>query len=558
MMTEDHAHTNGHPGVDTFDVKGSVRALIDAARYHRWLVVFTCVVCVALLTAYIALFPPVYTAHSTIMLERDNDPVRESFYVGWDTFRKDDARTEIELITASPVLKEVIRKEHLTYNDIYHPFFSHLAYLWQKSRVGRTYRSIKRSILHMDQYGGLTDAQLDEIRNTIDLHDGISIESVGESNVAKLNVKGPTRRVSDISNTLLDVYMARRADRYENEAQRAQDILATQVELARADLKRDEERRLQFSEKHGLAFDLQKESLEVSKLTEFEANIATLNAKIADTEASLREVDKELASEPPTKTVSTMYEANAARETVKMKRVELQTQLVQMRDRYRDDSPEVREIEGDLAELDALAAQSAERVEKATTEGLNSIRQDLLSRRDNLRVELEGSKAALVILNETKAKLWARLASVPSIQTDLRDMDRQIGLAQDKYQQLLSRRTQADVSLATAKATMPSMRIVEYAASPADKDWPKTKYLYPAAVLVGVILGVLAAVVKNSLRGRVGRGLIERRRTVPLYGTIAVATGGQPLLVARKVAQEGMEGTLKARAAGASSGRSAS
>jgi uncharacterized protein involved in exopolysaccharide biosynthesis len=558
MVIEENGHSTGQSGVDTFDVKGSVRALIDAARYHKGLVLFTCAVCVALLTAYIVVFPPIYIAHSTIMVERDSDPVRESFYVGWDTFRKDDARSEIELITASPVLQEVIHNEHLTYKDVYHPFFSHLAYLWQKSAVGRTYRAIKRKILRTDEYGGLTDAQVDEIRNTIDLREGISIESLGESNVDKVSMKGPSRRVSDISNTLLDIYMARRADRYQTEAQRAHDILATQVELAKTDLEREEERRLLFSEKHGLAFDLQKETLEVSKLTELEANIATLNAKIAETQASLGEVDKELQSEPATKTVSTMYEANAARENIKMKRVELQAQLVQMRDRYREDSPEVQEIEGDLAKLDALAAQSAERVEKATTEGLNAIRQDLLSRRGNLSVELEGAKAALVVVNETKVKLWTRLAAVPAIQNDLRDMDRQIGLAQDKYQHLLARRTQADVSLATAKATMPSMRIVEYAATPADKDWPKTKYLYPAAVLVGLILGVLAAVVKNSLRGRISRSHVERARTVPLYGAIAVTTGGRPLIVARKTAQGEMVGSLKARAASASSGRSAS
>jgi uncharacterized protein involved in exopolysaccharide biosynthesis len=557
MMTKENGFSSAYPGVDTFDVKGSIRVLIDAARYHKVLVLFTCALCVALLTAYVVLFPPIYTAHSTIMVERDNDPVRESFYVGWDTFRKDDARSEIELITATPVLQEVIHSQHLTYKDVYHPFFSHLAYLWQKSTVGRTYRAIKRKILHTDEYGGLTDAQVDEIRNTLDLHDGISIESVGESTVAKVSLKGPSRRVSDISNALLDIYMARRADRYQSEAQRAHDVLATQVELAKADLEREEERRRLFSEKHGLAFDLQKETLEVSKLTELESNIATLNAKIAETKASLREVDKQLQSEPATKTVSTMYEANAARENIKMKRVELQTKLVQMRDQYREDSPEIQEIEGDLGKLDALAAQSSEKVEKATTEGLNSIRQDLLSRRGSLSVELEGSKAALAVVNETKAKLWTRLAAVPTMQTDLRDMDRQIGLAQDKYQHLLARRTQADVSIATAKATMPSMRIVEYAATPADKDWPKTKYLYPGAVLVGLILGVLAAVIKTSLRGRVSRSHVERRRTVPLYGTIAVTAGGRPLMVARKIAHEEMAGTLKARAAASSSGRSA-
>lgn len=532
ITTEEHTHNRAHAGVDTFDVEGSVRSLTDAVRYQKWLVAFTCILCIGLVTVYLILFPPIYTAHSTIMVERDNDPVRESFYVGWDTFRKDDARTEIELINSTPVIEEVIGREHLTYSDIYHPFFSHLVYLWQKSAVGRGYRALKEKILHTREYGALTEAQVDEIRNKLDMHDGISIEPVGESNVIKLNMKGPSPRVANISNTLLDIYMARRADRYQAEAERARDILATQVEVARADLQEIEDQRLIFSNMHGLAFDLQKETLEVSKLTELEANIATLKAKIAETSASLGEVNKELAVEPATKTVSTMYEANAARENVKMKRVELQTRLIQMRDHYREDSPEVQEIQNDLAKLDELAAQSSETVEKAKTDGLNSIRQELLSRRDNLSVELAGSTAGLAVAEETAAKLRNRLVEVPALQESLRDMDRQVGLAQDKYQQLTTRRTQADVSLATAKATMPSMRIVEYAATPADKDWPKTKLLYPAAIVVGLILGGVAAVIKNSLRGRVSRRHVGRN--LPLYGAISVVTGGRPIVVARR------------------------
>jgi uncharacterized protein involved in exopolysaccharide biosynthesis len=545
MMADERGHDGAHPGLDTFDVEGSIRSVLDAVRYSKWLVAFTCVVCLAVVTLYLLSFPPIYTAHSSIMLERDNDSTRESFYAGWNTFRKDDARTEIELITSSPVLKEVIEKEHLSYNDIYHPFFSHLVYLWQKSAIGRTYRAVKQRLLHTDAYGGLTEAQVDEIRNLMDLHDGISVEPVGESNVAKISMKGPTPRVAAISNTLIDSYMARRSDRYQAEAQRARDILAREVEQAHVELKSVEDQRLLFSNQHQLAFDLQKENLEVSKLTELESSIATLKAKIAETSASLEEVEKELSGEPATKTVSTMYEANAVRENIKMKRVDLQTRLIQMRDHYREDSPEVQEIESDLAKLEDLAAQSSEKVEKATTDGLNSIRQDLLSRRDNLNVQLAGSKAALAVAEDTAAKLRTRLVEVPTLQANLRDMDRQVGLAQDKYQQLTSRWTQADVSLATAKATMPSMRIVEYASTPADKDWPKTKLLYPAALMVGLIMGAAAAVVKNSLRGRVSRRHVERGAGVPLYGAIAVATEGRPVVIVR-------------RPGAASSGRSAS
>jgi uncharacterized protein involved in exopolysaccharide biosynthesis len=457
------------------------------------------------------------------MVERDTDPVRDSFYIGWNVFRKDDARTEIQLMTSGPVIEEVVKRENLTYDDVYHPFLSHLTYIWEKSWTGRKYRALKRQLLGAEDTAGLTQAEIERARTIVDLRAGISVDPVEESNVGRITIKGPSRKVSNIANTLVDAYLADRQDRYYQEAEKALNILDEEATKADDELKGIESQRLAFSIHNSLIMDLQKESLELSKVTDLESQIATTRSRIATLEANLKELDRQLSSEPKTKTTSTMYEVNAIREAGKMKRFELQTTLIQVRNKYREDSPEVAEIKNALARLDEVIAESSEKVQKATTEGVNSIQQELVSRRNTAATELQGLRAGLVVMERTANTLNARMDTVPALQAQLRTLDREYALSQEKFKEILAKRAQAAVSLVTARTTMPSMRAVERAVVPIDKDWPKPKYLFPGAIAVGLIVGVIMAVFMSYAGGRILREQIEQGwRTAPLYGTIGV------------------------------------
>ena len=524
---------NGHVEADTFDIRASLQSLSDATRHHRLLVLLTCLLMLVLVSLYIYIWPPIYSVEATLMSEPDYDYQRDTFYTGWDVFRKDESRTELELITSGPVLAEVVRKEKLTFDDVYHPFLSQVSYFWEKSFVGRNYRKVKRLIFPVDDKDGPTPEEMEFGRTVADLAASVDMAAVGESSVGKLKVKGPSRKVSKIANTLMDTYLARRVERHRAEAQLSYDVLKDQVNKASKEMKVLSDQRVRFSEQHMLTFDFQKEGLEVSKLSELETNITNAQTKIAAEEASLRELEKQLEAEPVTKTISTVSELNALRENTKLKRLELQTALINVRDRYREDSPEVQEIRRNMAKLDALAAESAEKVEKASTEGLNMVRQDLMSKRNAFRTDLEGARAGLAVMQEAATKLQARLASVPALQNELQDMDRDLAAASEKYKQLLVKMGQAAVSVSTSGGTIQSVRIVDYAYPPGDKTWPKPKYLYPSALLVGLILGMGAAVIKSQASGRILREHVEHGRgTIPLYGTIAVAAGGRPTFVA--------------------------
>jgi uncharacterized protein involved in exopolysaccharide biosynthesis len=272
---------------DTFDIKGSLLTITRAAKSHKPLVFVVTLFTLLLTALYVYIWPPIYTATAMVMVERDNDPVRDAFYIGWNVFRKDDSRTEIELFTSTPVLKEVVTKEHLKYADVYHPFMNQLSDFWQDSWPGQQYHRIKTAIFPPKK-PELTAEEKDFIKTVVSLKAGVFIEAVPETNAAHVNVKGPSDRVAAVANRLIDVYLAQRRLRYESEAQKSLDILSAEVDASLAALNSEERKRLDFTKRNDLTIDFQKETLEISKLIDLQTEIATARTKIATAEASRR------------------------------------------------------------------------------------------------------------------------------------------------------------------------------------------------------------------------------------------------------------------------------
>ncbi|HNH36692.1 MAG TPA: GNVR domain-containing protein, partial [Rhodocyclaceae bacterium] len=310
------------------------------------------------------------------------------------------------------------------------------------------------------------------------------------------------------------------------------EILKKEAERARQDLQEVAERRVRFLQENKLVFDLQKETQEVKNLVELEGSLANTRIKVASLQASLVDVDKQLAHEPPTQRISVVKEQNVLRESTRLKKLELQNQLALTLNRYREDSPEALELKESMGRLDTIIEETPEIVEKSATEGLNSVHQQLLTSRSTLRSELEGHNASVRAMEAIGKEMRDRLSLVPDVQNRLKQLDNAYGTAQEKYQALLVKLSQVDVNLATAKATPPSLRIVDYAVPPSSRWWPRLKILYPVALLAGLLLGVAAAQIKRLAGGRVRRNTWGRRTGDALiYGQIVVATYGHPFKV---------------------------
>ncbi len=519
---------------DSFDVKGSIDNLSRAVRRYWLTVVVTTGVTLALVALYIRLYPEVYIGSVAIMAERDHDASRDQFYVDWNIFRKDDLRTEIELMKSGPVAREVVQREKLTYNDVYHPFLSHTIYLWETSVIGRAYRSVKKALLGDDTHG-LSPESLEFAKTVGDFAKGISVDPVGESNVGIVSVKGPTRNVAKVTNTLVEIYLAQRSQRHTDEATRSVEALRQQADLARNLLTEVEAERLAFTSANTLAFDFQKETVEVTKLAELEAAIATNQSRLASLESSIRQIDGQLVGMPAMVTTATISQLNGLRENLKLRRVDLQTSLISIRERYQEDAPEVAEIKRSLQNIDELLSREMERVDQSETRGQNRLTDEFQSKRNAFMTELVGIRAGLQVMESTANQLRSRLAQVPALMARLKELDRRVAIAGERFQVLNAKRTQAEVSVATSRAAVSSLRVVDWASPPVQAEWPKSKILYLAALAVGLLLGVSLALMRISLATHVVREDLELSSSglLPLYGVIELPPATSALRVRR-------------------------
>ena len=522
-----------HQDPDSFEIRTGLRSLWDSVRFNKWLVVLCCVLTLALAIAYVMLWPPVYTAEATLMVEREHDPTRDVYYSSWNVFRKDDARTELALMGSGAVLMDLVEKEKLTYADVHHTFFDHAKYLWDISWPGRGYKAFK-SWLNPPAPGTVppTPEEIDRGRTLEAIKKSVTVTPVAESNVGLMVVKAPSPKAAAIANTLLDTYLEHRKRRHTLEAQTSFDVLDSEVDRAADEVEVAAAERLAFMREHGLAFDFNRELQQLQTLTELEATVAANRSKMAGFEASLREVESQLASEEPTKKVATTIQLTTLRESATAKRLSLQMALIHRDGMYRPDAPEVVDVKREIEQLDGLIASSTENIESGSTAGLNAIHQNLVVTRNTLVAELEGLRASVPNMERTAQRLRVHLEAMPALQQEMRSLDTRFSAAHDMYQALLIKRAQTKVTVVTATDGPSAMKVVDYAAPPHFKSWPKLKMMLPAALAVGLLLGFVAAVVKSYLEGKVHRGALEAvGAELPLYSTISISTGRPPLTV---------------------------
>ena len=522
-----NSNTRGFDETDMFDFVGTVRFFGDSIRFNINLILLTTALVLGLAFTYHMVWPPVYTAEAVIMVERSEDTQRDAFYQEWNVFRKGDARTEVGLIDSGAIIRRVIEAENLSYDDVYHPLMSQLKYFWEESWLGRGYNRVKEIFFGPREADILLTKEQQELGKTVeDMKSAISVEIAGDLLMANILTRGPSARISDITNTWMDTYLDWRKEQGILEARDALESLDRQLDRVNAEIQETSEKRVEFLRTHNLVFDFNKEAMQIEKIVELETAIAATERRISVINSSLQDIRSQLQSEPEQRVVSSIVELNDLRETAKKKRLELESTLIRDLYRFRSDSPEIARLRAQIEDLDKLIQDNPETLERGKTLSTNPIRAELLMRQSSLQTEHEGLVAELEGMNRQLKEMNEALTTAPALLAELLDLDRRYAVAQQVYQVLLTKRSQADVSLVAQESAAPTVRIVDYAAPVAGKSWPTAKILYPVALVLGIVLGMFAAVVKHLFSGRISLGhMQESRYGLPLLAVLDVDAG---------------------------------
>ncbi len=494
------------PEADSFDLRRAVRQVVHATLAYRWVVVLTAAMTVGLAGLYVWIWPPIYKADVLIVADAKEDASRDSFYQIWSVFRKDSLSAEVEMMTSRGVLGKVVKDLDLKFDDVYHPFLLHAAYLWTESWVGKRYKGLKETIFPPAKSPYTPTKEEEEFAKTVEaFKSGVGLQAVAESTAGYLRVRGPSPRVAEVANKLIDVYLAERRRRHLEEATKAHDALAAEVDRAKIALDDIEARKKKYADENGMLLDFEKDKVEVSRAIEIESGVTELKALIASTEKNRAEVTAQLEKEDRENTSMRTYQQNALRESLKATRIGLLTALDQSKLHFRPDSPEVKDIEAQIASVEQKIAAQEEKVEVSSTVVLSTTHEEMRSRLNRLDAELAGARANLAVKQKALDEIQDRVNRLPEKMATMHALSREHQMCEQKYGILHERLMMAEVSMATIASAPASMRVADYASPPSKKAWPNTKVVLGAAVVVGLGAGIGLAFLLDMLRGRVTR-----------------------------------------------------
>ena len=516
------------PDLDDFDVRGALRQIFTSIRAHRVLILVFALSSGGLMQAYFKLYPPVYQAKVMVLSEGDKDAVREEYYKLWSTFRKNDLDSDIELATSFPVIRRVVEKLQLKYDDVYHPPFEQTLYLWEKSWVGQHYRRVKEWFFPKEPEPYALSPELAELARTVrEFKSGASLTPVPGSHVGHMLVRGPTPRVAEYANTLVDEFIAERRREFAAEAHQAYESLAGETDKAKTESIKAQEAIEAFETRNALMLGFQKEEAVMGQWVELGLALAKLEAQLANHQKALEVVTQELKEEPEDLDLSTTEQASDVKHQMRAHLFELQNQLTQTLSRLRKDSPEVREIEALMAQTRVSLDAEPDSRQHAKTRAKNENHLLLHQTRQNLLKAMAGTKAELESRRANYEKIGAQLALLPRLKAENALLQQDLYTSGTRHKLLRERLMMAEISYATAKSAPSTFKVIDYALPPAKPEWPKTKLFMAIALMIGTIAGIAFGLLLDMVANLATRDRLAVRQDLPVFGTIELDPVGR-------------------------------
>ena len=510
------------PEADSFDFRSAVERVKLSCLGHKWLIAGTCCLSVLVVIAYIVIWPPVYSAEVVLAAESAKDSQRENFYQAWAVFRKEPVADEIQRMTTGPVLGTVIDKLDLKFEDVYHPFFSHITYLWTESWVGKNYRNLKNYLSPPSESAFLpTEEELERGRTATAFKEGISLQPYPETNIGRLAVLGPTPRVAEYADTLIATYLESRRARHVAEANDAYQSLYTEVDKTQQEITELENRIQAYYDENSMLLQFEKDKVDLITWQEMKGSIGETESVIATIESTLEEIGRQLASEEQLVTSATVYSKNNIREAMRDQLYDLVLERDRLKFRYQPESPEVLEMEAQIRKLEQLIEAEPEVVETQTTRVLSQHYEGMRQRRNRLISDLVGARAGLRVKVKTAQDMKDMIDKIPEKMQAVRRFGRELTILERKNTILQEKLMMAEVSRTTALSAPASITVVEYASPPVKPSWPNKKMLVSVSVIVGLFGGACLALLVDLVYVRVTRyQLTQNRSGMSVYAIV--------------------------------------
>jgi len=447
------------------DIRSSLRDYIRIIFYWRWtiIVLFFIIVATAIIGSF--LWPPTYEGVTTLLVEQPIENVVLNRAAGVPTVpqplslteeREELAKTQSEILRSRFLLGKVVDELSLE-NDI-------------KNGPLKREKAVNR------------------------LQKRISVSLVRDTNLIKLVAEDKlSARSAEIANSLAKFYVEWASEARRTKAKGAYGFLGLQAETVEKELRGLEDALQKLKELKGVTALTEQTKLAVEQLGVFDTEYNKTVSAEEETRARVNEIRDSLSRQKEMIITSTDITTNPIINALKLKLIDLEIKLTELKSKYTDDNPLVISAKEEIEQVKEKLNMEVAKIFGTETTSSNPVYQDIVTKLIGVEADLnavQAKKKALQIIRDEYSK---RLNNLSEAELEYTRLLRRIKGKEALYLTLLEKQGEAGLTEALENSLIVNVRVIDTASAPVKPARPKKLLNSILGVIVGLISGVSAA-----------------------------------------------------------------
>jgi capsular exopolysaccharide synthesis family protein len=455
---------------------------LQIIRKNLWLILGLTVLCTSLTAIYMARKPDVYGAEVRVQIDLENNPGvginGKPVVVANPASAPDYFDTQLEILRGPGLIRRVVKTLDLEHNRAFlQPEGQRTT--WQRLREMAGLDSnpaprrvpIDQGVLITSNVAPPTDREdLAEIKRlnpyVRTIQSGLYVEQVGRTRLVEIRYTHPDPQVAaKVVNAIAEAFVHANLEKMTETNASAASFLKKRIADLQAQIRNGEERLINYARDHQIISLDQNQNTVVERLNALNRQLLSAENDLSLAEAAYRAALTPGAAEA--------LAGNAAQSNIESKLGDLKQRLAELRVEYTPKWPEIRVIEGQIAELEKQAEQSRSSKGDQMLKTLETRFLEAQKRERTVRAAFEQQR------NETIAQNSAAV--------NYRILQGEIQTNQDLLNGLWQRFKENDVILA---GTPNNIRVTDYANTPERPVGPQRTRGVGLAFLFSLVFGV--------------------------------------------------------------------
>lgn len=460
--------------------------VVVLVQHWRWIVCAGLVFAVASLIA-LPFLTPAYEIKASLLCKLGREQLPPSVAGGTPVStpfkRPEDVASEIEIIKSQVLVEQLVKAfgtDYFTKRKEPQTLWEHVKY-YARTAV----RAIKDAFTEVQIWLGLEKRLTPFEKVVSDLQGSITAEAVKRADVIDVTLLFADQVAGiEVMTKLLDLYAAEHIRVFQTPG--ATRFLGERVAELKTELARLEEEKRRFGSK-GAVWDFDEQhKLLLQQAQDVQTTLSKIRQDRSKTASEIEQASTMLKAGTPETRLARVEQANPVVQALEERIMDRRAALEKLRQTFGDDSRRIKDAEAEITKLQQMVANSKKTVTTSETyevsSGYRETERTLMEKRNRLA----GLVAQEQQLTQELKNIEANLAKLDAMGEQARNLQREITLTDQTYQLYSRRLEEARISDALDAAAISNVSVIAQPTASIRPVRPKSKLLFLASLAAGL------------------------------------------------------------------------